>query len=697
MSAQSDHKIKASHLARTAYLYVRQSTLQQVMENTESTERQYGLQGRAVALGWPVEQITVIDHDQGQSGASAADREGFQRLVADVGMGKAGIVMGLEVSRLARNSMDWHRLLEICALSDTLILDEDGLYDPQDFNDRLLLGLKGTMSEAELHWLRARLRGGILSRAKRGEYLAPLPVGLVYDDGRHVILDPDLQVQQAIRYFFETFRRVGSALGAVKVFRKEGIQFPMRLRKGPRKGELVWGQLKHSRARQLLHNPRYAGAFFFGRTKTRKTIEGKTYSEPLPQDKWFVLLPENHVGYITWQEYEEHQRRLKENAQAHGHDRRKSPPREGPALLQGLLTCGKCGRRMTLRYHQRKGVLVPDYVCQNEGIALGEPICQSIPGSSIDEAVGNLVVDAMTPLALEVAMNVQGELQGRLDEADRLRQDQVQRARYEADLARRRYMQVDPDNRLVADSLEADWNHRLRELNFAQEEYERGRERDRAELDDEQRRRVLALATEFPKFWRDPKTPQRERKRLIRLLIEDVTLIKEKLITAHVRFKGGATVTQSLPLPKSAREMRSTDPEVVQRVDELLDHYTDAEIAIRLNESGLRSGGGRSFHARLIGKIRRHYNLKSRYDRLREQGLLTLQEMAQRLGVTRGTVKTWALHGLLVGRVHNEKKERLYEPPGDDPPRKMQGLKLTERRPSNQVCLDGTKEVQYAT
>jgi len=323
--------------------------------------------------------------------------------------------------------------------------------------------------------------------------------------------------------------------------------------------------------------------------------------------------------------------------------------------------CGVCGRRMTLRYHQRKDVLVPDYVCQREGIKFGKPICQSIPGASVDEAVGNIVIDAMTPLALEVALSVQGELQSRLDEVDQIRQEQVERTRYEAEVARRRYMQVDPDNRLVAHSLEADWNEKLRALEAAQDEYERGRQRDRALLDEDQREQLLSLATDFPRLWRDPKTPQRERKRLIRLLIEDVTLIKKKQITIHVCFKGGATVTKSLPKPQPAWQMRATDPEVIQEIDNLLDHCTDAQVAERLNESGFRSGEGKEFHGHIIAKIRRSYHLKSRYDRLRDQGLLTVQEMAKELGVTAQTVKIWAAHGLLISYVYNDRMERLFE------------------------------------
>ncbi len=411
-------KVSPSHLDRDAYLYVRQSTLRQVMENTESTQRQYALRERAVALGWPIERVLVIDCDQGQSGASAADREGFQRLVAEVSLGHAGIVLGLEVSRLARNNSDWHRLLEICALTDTLILDEDGLHNPGQFNDRLLLGLKGTISEAELRVLQARLRGGILNKARRGELKTPLPVGLVYDGQGQVVLDPDRQVQDALRLLFATFERIGSGCATVKYFREQGLLFPRRLRRGLRKGELVWGTLVHSRVLQVLHNPRYAGAFFHGRTRWRRSRDGGNRCKRLPPDQWHALLPEAHVGYITREQYQRNQRALRANAQAHGRDRRQGPPGEGPALLQGLVLCGLCGQRMTVRYHVRKAGLVPDYMCQKEGIEHGERICQSILGSDIDAAIGTLLLETLTPMTLEVALSVQQELQQRLDEAD---------------------------------------------------------------------------------------------------------------------------------------------------------------------------------------------------------------------------------------------------------------------------------------
>lgn len=661
-------KVRPSHLKRDAYLYVRQSTLRQVFENQESTKRQYGLRERAVALGWPVERVVVIDDDLGQSGASASGREGFQRLVADVGMGRVGIVLGLEVSRLARSSSDWYRLLEICALTDTLILDEDGVYDPGHFNDRLLLGLKGTMSEAELHVLRMRLQGGILSKARRGELKSRLPTGFVYGPDGQVVLDPDLAVQRAVRLLFDTFRRTGSAGQVVRVFREQGLRFPWRVAVGPRRGELAWTRLERHRVLRVLGNPRYAGAFFFGRTQTRRTPGGRYICKLKPPEEWLALVRDAHPGYISWEEYQDNLRRLRENAMAYGADRRASPPREGPALLQGLVMCGVCGKRMTVRYHVRNGRVVPSYVCQREGIEQAASPCQRIPGAGVDRAIGEMLVEAVTPLALEVALAISEELNRRAEEADRLRLGQVERARYEAELARRRYMQVDPDNRLVADVLEADWNQKLRALSEAQEEYERQRKADRVLVDEEERRRILALATDFPRLWQDPRTSDRDRKRMVRLIIEDVTLLKKENITAHVRFKGGASRTLTLPLPLSAQQLYQTDPAVVAEIDRLLDDYTDGEIARILNERGLRSGHGNRFDRLMVRKVRLAYGLKDTYSRLRDRGLLTLDEMAAALGVSTSTVKVWRRHGLLRAHAYNDKDQYLYEPPGEDAP-----------------------------
>jgi DNA invertase Pin-like site-specific DNA recombinase len=675
-------KVTAAHLSRTALLYVRQSTLKQVLNNTESAIRQYDLRGRAIALGWAADQITVIDIDQGQSGASAADREGFQQMAAEVSLGRAGIVLGLECSRLARNSADWHQLLELCGMTGTLICDEDGLYDPRNFNDRLLLGMKGQMSEAELHFIRARLRGGIVSKARRGELTTALPVGLVYDAAGHVILDPDTAVRTALAHLFSTFAATGSATACVKAFSIAGLSFPWRHRAGPRKGEIDWKPLAHHVVLRILHNPRYAGAFTFGRHRDIKLPGGKLSRTVLPREEWISFIPGAHPGYITLDQYDANRARLAANAAAHGRDRTAGPPREGPALLQGIIACGICGRRMTIRYHQRRGRLLPTYVCQRDGIEHARPICQAVPGGGLDERIGQLLIDTLTPLAVEAALTVQAELQHRADEAGALRAAHVERARYHADLARRRYLAVDPANRLVADSLEADWNTALRALDQAQDACEQARKKDTAQLTDAQQARIRQLVTDLPAIWNDPATPARERKRIARLLLTDVTVTRTtRTITAHVRLPGGQHHTLTTPVPPTAAQMRTTPAEALAAIDELLSRHTHAQIAGILNDRGLTSGEGRPFHPLIVRNIRDDYHLRSREQRLRDAGMLTLAETAALLGVSTGTVKTWHHAGLITGHPFNDKGQCLYPPPGENPPARTQGRKLSKRRP----------------
>ena len=637
---EAPRKVTAGHLGRDAYLYVRQSTVRQVYENTESTRRQYALRERAVALGWPADRVVVIDTDLGRSGADR-DRDGFQRLVAEVGMGRAGIVLGLEVSRLARNSTDWHRLLEICALSDTPILDEDGVYDPRDFNDRLLLGLKGTMSEAELHMPHARLRGGLLNRARRGAPKLPLPVGPVYDPLDRVVLAPDAQVRRSLRLLFDAFARTGSATATVKYFRQRGLRFPRRPRNGPRKGELHWQPLEHSRVLHMLHNPRYAGAYAFGRSRQRRRPGGAVEWRRVPIGEWTVLPRDAHPGYIGRDRYEANRRQLRDNARAHGADRRRGPPREGPALLQGLAVCGVCGRGMTVRYHMRRGTPTPDYVCQRDGVQTARAKCQSIPGAGIDRAVGALLVELMTPVTLTVALKVRDELEARAEQTDAWRAQAVERARDEAELARRRFMQAHPDNRLVADVLEAEWNAKLRELDDARRELEQRRGDERGELDEGRRRRILGLAADFPRLWNDPATPDRERKRMARLLVEDVTITRDREIALGIRLRGGATRELRLAPEPPAWQRYRTPERVVARIDSLLERHTDAEIAALLNDSGMRTGRGATFRPQRVRAIRREYRLSSRHERLRARGLLNITEVAAMLGVSTDTVKRW--------------------------------------------------------
>jgi DNA invertase Pin-like site-specific DNA recombinase len=660
-----DLKVTASHLDRDAYLYIRQSTLRQVAENGESTMRQYALRDRAVAAGWPIERIRVIDCDLGKSGASAAGRDGFQKLVSEVALGKAGIVMGLEVSRLARNSADWHRLIELCALAGTLILDEDGVYDPASFNDRLLLGLKGTMSEAELHILKARMRGGQLNKARRGELEMGPPVGLIYRSDGTIGLDPDAQVQRAIRLVFETFERTGSAVKTVRFFREQGLLFPRRLRTGQDKGELLWALPQHARILQVLHNPRYAGAFVYGRTRTRHLPDGGVVVIKVPRAEWQFVLPGMHPGYIDWDCFEANQRRLTENARAFGMERRSGPVREGPALLQGRVLCGLCGARMGVRYNQEHGHTVPVYVCQETQVRRAEKICQTVPGKVVDAAIGALLLELMTPMNLEIVMTVQHELEARAAETDALRRQHVERTRYDAELARRRYMKVDPDNRLVADTLEAEWNEKLRLHTEAAADYEKRSKEQAAILDQEARRHILDLAARFPQIWQDPRVPAAERKRVLRLLVDDVTLIKAEQITAQIRLTGGATRTLVLDRPLPIAQIRKFKPELVAEVDDLLDQHCDREIAEILNSRGRRTWEGKPFNLKKIAFIRGAYNLPSRYERLRRRGMLTTSEIAQRLGVSETAIHQWGREGLLKRCYKDTLNRGLWEvPPG---------------------------------
>ena len=670
-------KVQPHHLGRGAYLYVRQSSMRQVVENVESTKRQYALRNRAIALGWRDDQIIVIDNDQGESGASAVRREGFQRLVTDVGMGNAGIVMGIEVSRLARNNADWHRLLEICALADTLILDEDGVYDPTNFNDRLLLGLKGTMSEAELHVLKARLRGGILNKARRGEYHCPLPTGFVYDEAGNVALDPDAQIREMIAYFFKTFSRVGSASQTVKVFRQEGLLFPSRLRIGD---VTVFRSLTASTAMRMLTNPRYAGAYAYGRRQYRRAPDGKKRVQRKREyGDWVACLQDAHPGFISWERFQENLKILETNGRGY-EMARASPPREGAALLQGRAVCGRCGRHFRIRYATRRGRQEAWYVCDRGHIACGEPNCQSIAGPPIDEAIGALVAEKMTPAAVELTLEIRREIQARYEEADQLRCRVIERAQIEAELAQRRFKLVDPSNRLVADTLESDWNDKLRALAEAREERERARQRDDVVLDDAIRQRLVALTTDFRKFWDDPTTPNRERKRLLAYVIEDATLIKipaEGTTKVHIRFKGGKTETLTTLNPKSSAQQIQTQPQVVELVDQLLDDHVYSEIADILNERGFRPGGsarpGRGadrFTGKRVAYLMHTYGLSSRYDRLRERGMLDKREIADRLGIHEQTVNQWAKHGIIKAHLYNDHGWQLYEPPGPNVPAK---------------------------
>lgn len=662
MPTDSALKVGTDHLRRDAFLYVRQSSLRQVFENTESTKRQYALRERAVALGWPIERVHVIDSDLGLSGAQARDRDGFQHLVTEVALGHAGIVLGLEVSRLARNNADWHRLLELAAMSRTLILDEDGVYDPASFNDRLLLGLKGTMSEAELHILKSRLQGGILNKARRGELEVPLPVGLVYDGASRVVLDPDRQVRDSVALLFEVFRDLGSASAVVRRLQTQEVMFPRRIRRGIGKGDLLWGALDVSRALQILHNPRYAGAFAYGRTRVAFNAQLRPVQREVKQQDWPVLIREAHEGYIDWPEFERNQNKLRQNL-GFSPGERGTMPREGNALLQGRLLCGKCGSRMRVHYENLSGQQRPYYRCTEETVRRAGKPCQWVHGLAVDEAVGALLLQTVAPAAIEVALAVQDEIAQRIEQAAARRQAQLERARYEAELARRRYAKVDPDNRLVADALEADWNQRLRELDHLQREHERQQHDEQAQLNAPARQRIADLARDFPRVWNDSRTSALERKRMLALLIEDVTLVAGPSITVHVRWRGGRTQSLCVDKPRPIAQIRKTPPDVVKLIDELLETSTDTQAATRLNELGHRNWRGEPFSPKKVEVVRKANKLRSRFERLRAQGMLTGDEIAQQLGVSATTVHQLGRQGVLARHLYGNNHRCLYEPP----------------------------------
>ena len=613
LSQPSLSKIQPDHLDRDAVIYVRQSSLMQVRDNTTSTLRQYDLVQRALSLGWPRERIYVIDQDQAHSGSSSIGRDGFQSLVAEVGLKHCGALLSLEVSRLARSCSDWYRLLEMCALTDTLVIDEDGIYDPGHYNDRLLLGFKGTMSEAELHWLRQRLHGGKLTKAEQGELRFRLPVGLVYDPIGRVVLDPDEEIQAAVRLVFDLFEQYASALAVVKHFTLHHLRFPDRLWQRTRKGELVWEPLRCGRVLSLLHNPFYAGAYVYGRTKTRQQalpgeqprIKGRT--RQVKREDWPIVLLDAHPGYISWDQFRHNQQRLDDNRTWRPEERR-GAVREGAALLQGIVLCGTCGRRMNVRYLQEG--TTPSYECRQAHAQLAEKTCQTMRGDGIDQAVATCFLEAIQPAHLAVSLATLDQLEARAQQLDRQWQLRLERAQYEADLARRRYVAVDPDNRLVARSLERDWNEQLREVEQLQREYLALPKPTALLITPEERQRILRLAQNVPAVWHAPTTTQAERKQLLRYLIKDVTLTKrEMVIEVRIRWRTEALTEVTVPRPKLVADARRTDAQVVARVRELAPTHTATQIALLLNEEGLHPGLGGSFTASKVDWIRAAYDI----------------------------------------------------------------------------------------
>lgn len=651
----ASHKIRSEHLARLALIYIRQSTLVQVLENVGSKARQYNLFQHALDLGWSQAQIVVVDQDQGLSGASAAERDGFQFVIAQAGLGHAGAVLSLEASRLARSCSDWHRLIEVCALTDTLIIDEEGVYDPSQYNDRLLLGLKGAMSEAELHWLRSRLLGGKLEKARRGTLRLPLPTGLVYDAASQVTLDPDEEIQHAVRLVFDLFDELGTATAVVRHFANHQLVFPTR----QPDGELIWKALSSRRVLSILHNPTYAGAYAYGRTRTQTLLDGgvqvKKYTRQLNPDDWPILLLDAHPGYITWQQFLHNQKRLDDNRTSSDKDRR-GAAREGTALLQGIVLCGRCGRRMTIRYLD-DGV-TPVYNCQYAYHQFAEPICQSFRGDGVDVAVARVFLEAMQPAQLQVSIAALEQIQARARQIDQQWQLRIERARYEADLARRRFFVVEPENRLVARSLERDWNEKLAEIECLEREYATSPKPTTVLADPHEQRRILALAQDLPSIWHAPTTTYTERKQLLRFLIQDVTLTRrESTIHIGIRWQTEALTELETPRPKRIYELQRTDPVVISRISKLAPLHTDRQIADLLNQEGLTTGVGQLFTNDKVERLRRTHNIPTGCPEApsacpggqRGDGRYSIQAAVKLLNVSDSTITSWCKSGRLDG------------------------------------------------
>lgn len=635
-------KITRHHLEKPAYLYLRQSTMGQVRHHRESTERQYALKEKAYSLGWPAEQVRILDGDLGVSGTASTLRVDFKTLVADVSMRKVGAVFALEASRLSRSNTDWHRLLELCALTQTLIIDEDGCYDPADFNDQLLLGLKGTMSQAELHFLRARLQGGKVNKAKKGELRTPLPVGYVYDELGRPVLDPDEEVRGAIETVFRTFRETGTAYGVMQHFRQQGLHFPKRAYGGAWNGKLLWGILSHSRVLGVLKNPSYAGVYVYGRYTSEKRLaeDGSIQSTTVcnPMDAWAVMLKAHHEGYISWDEYVKNQHVLENNRT--NTTALLSAVREGLALLQGLLVCAKCARRVTVRYTSNRGIS-PSYECARAKLdGLSSTHCLSVRSQEIDEAVSQRVLETLQPAQLQIALKAYEELEQRHTAVDRQWRLKIERAEYEAQLAQRRYEEVDPANRLVASTLERRWNEALEQVEAvktasAQHQQEQGAE-DLLRHQDE----VLALGTDLPRLWKAPTTSAKDRKRIVRLVIKDITIERcEKEVVLHIRWQGGATEALVVLLRPKVFEQWRHSPEIVDRIRELAGQLTDKQIVQRLNQEGQKTNKGNAFTVSGVRWIRHKHAIPAA--NLKRADELTVQEVAEKFRVSSHVVYYW--------------------------------------------------------
>ena len=647
-------KITALHLSRQAIVYLRQSSAAQVEHNRESTERQYALAGKARELGWPDERILVIDEDLGLSGSGAVERSGFARLTAEVALARVGLVLGLEVSRLARNNADWHRLIDLAGLTDTLIGDADGIYHPALFNDRLLLGLKGTMSEAELHVLRARLNGGIRNKAARGELRRGLPVGFVWGerDGE-VLFHPDEAVVTAIDSVFRRFAEMGSARRVWLWFRDQDMKFPLQM---SAHAEVRWVEASYHAIHQVLSNPVYAGAYVYGKTRAETVLDAagvrRKRIKPLPRDQWQVLIKEHHKGFIDWQTYEANLQRIAKNTRPGPH-KAGGAVREGSALLQGLASCGHCGRRLRTHYRGRNSASA--YHCAGENIVEGRgSYCLNVGGVQIDEAVAHAFIAALEPAKIAATLAAAERLEADREAALKHWRLGVERASYTVSLAERRYLAVDPDNRLVARGLERAWEESLAELEAAKRELAlREQERPRV-LSSEERARLGAIGPDLATVWTAATTTARDRKELLGTLIEEVIVkVERDKSAAHLtlRWRGGVLTEINLDLPRSRPATVRTDEDTVALVRRLAMHYPDTVIAGILNRQGRRTARGHRFEGNRVASLRTNWKIPCFVPKVdtAKGDLVTIKGAAKTLGVAPSTIHRLINDGVVAG------------------------------------------------
>jgi len=649
----SQQKIKAQHLERLAVIYLRQSSPRQVRENFRSTERQYGLAEEAVKFGWEPERVVTIDGDLGVSGRDADPRGAYKELVARVCLGEVGAIFGLEVSRLARSSAETQRLLEYCGLTDTLVVDTDGIYDLRDFNDQLILGVKGQLAQAELHMMGVRLQGAKRHAAERGELRFPLPVGLIYDPDGQTIIDLDEEVQAAIADVFKAFWQTGSAYGVVGVFASR--RFPRRAYGGAWAGELRWGKLTHARVLGVLRNPSYAGTYVFGRYRYRRVVRPDgtitTSMVELPRSEWAVVIHDHHEGYISWEQFLANQERLAHNNTRKG----QRPPREGSALCQGIVRCGACGGSMTT-LHRREGSY---YECgHSRADHVNTPACRQVKATVVDELVARRLLEALAPEEIALALQAADEFADRRRRSDRALELRVERARYEAIRAERAFHACEPDNRLVARSLENRWEERLRDLKDAEAELAE----HVVPSTEPSREQLEALARDLPKLWAAKTTAERDRKRLLRTMIADVTLTSKpdnRELQVGIRWRSGASEQHTVQRPPKPADAQRTPSPAVELTRRLASDHTNAQIAERLSAAGFQTRKGERFAAQHVQWIRWRHKIPYPASLARDDEL-TITQIADRFGISTGTVYAWIETGKLAAR--RGPANRLYIP-----------------------------------